>query len=83
MSSPLPSRAPRSPSALFVTPELQMGSLRRDRRPSCLCGTPLVLAAGQWLCAHCGQAFCHECGGTIARTGGCDICTVCGAGNCG
>lgn len=82
MSAPLPSRAPLSPSVVFV---MQTGSLRRDRRPSCLCGTPLALAAaaGQWLCAHCGQAFCRECGGTVARSGGCDVCTVCGAGNCG
>jgi|GEM_PF-1846443 len=57
--------------------------VRTLTRPLCPCGTLLLSTAAQWLCAHCGRAFCRECGGTIARSGGCDVCTVCGAGSCG
>ena len=49
----------------------------------CLCGTPLRTQADYWGCRHCGRAFCRECGGPLARSGGCDVCTVCGSGVCG
>ena len=58
---------------------------RESFGPSCLCGTPLAAdaIADLWLCSHCGRAFCRDCGGVVARAGGCDQCTVCGAGACG
>ena len=52
----------------------------------CLCGTPANggrARAGHWDCHHCGRAFCRECGGPMTRSGGCDMCTVCGSGVCG
>ena len=49
----------------------------------CLCGTPLQVEANQWGCLHCGRTFCRDCGGPIARSSGCDMCTVCGSGMCG
>ena len=57
----------------------------RPKTPLCLCGSPMItdLDAGLWACSHCGRAFCRDCGGMMARAGGCDICTVCGAGACG
>jgi hypothetical protein len=55
----------------------------KDSAMVCLCGTPLRAQADHWDCIHCGRAFCRECGGPIARSGGCDMCTVCGSGACG
>ena len=74
-------------SACVVTADRPLPR-RENARPLCLCGTPLAAVEGTnlavfWRCTHCGRAFCHECGGMLARWGGCDVCTVCGAGQCG
>ena len=69
-------------AAVFFSPWGASPPAQKRNLPSCLCGTPLAVAVGQWLCLHCGRAFCRDCGGTVARSGGCDVCTVCGAGSC-
>ena len=75
MSSAVPLSASSSP-AWCAAP-------KTPSAPACLCGTVLAAVTGYWLCGHCGRAFCRDCGGVVARMGGCDICTVCGAGSCG
>ncbi|MEW5702758.1 MAG: hypothetical protein AB1792_11085 [Candidatus Zixiibacteriota bacterium] len=81
MSSPGSVAVAAAVAGWFASPKEVYG-------PVCLCGTPLVSgsvvgAVTRWLCTHCGRAFCRECGGMLARRGGCDVCTICGAGECG
>ena len=69
--------------ATLIGAQVALATPATTTRMTCLCGTPLRAHASHWDCTHCGRAFCRDCGGPIARSGGCDVCTVCGSGSCG
>ena len=79
------SYAPSPAEGLVASPGMAPRPRPAAKSPLCLCGSPMItdLDAGLWACSHCGRAFCRDCGGMMARAGGCDVCTICGAGACG